>query len=604
MTTQPTAPILSTVTLSAGAKYGFAGKQFVARITGRHPKFTFAREFVGGRQGKRGDSSEATIDEEGLYQTRDVDKHGSDDSYYLIWRDGSEMEKLPVSKETAMSLARALDKGDGVDWTAEGRTRRIAIHEAKIEELQSSTDARVKCSGVGQIAAGEYGREELIALRRAEIARLRGEVRPVPGSAPDTTGAGATAERIAAVEIDGPPLVDEQVARLRSMDTVSRIAFLSAMTRPELVTIAAALSVEHYRVRRDRLEGAILRAVETPPAAEASDEPVLVVDPPAAAPGSPVVDPELPILGTLPIGAPGDAPAHEPVAEERPLAILGEPEPAAEHVAPFPVEAVDEPAADDVPVIASEPAPAAQDDPQDAIEPTMDAEPQAHAEEPAQSQAEPAGELARVAAEEPAIAEILQPATLAPRALTHEERYPQGCPLHCSDCAKRLGIEGVPGGAVVVEREPVRDPRLPAPGSVIRHLSRGVEKASAIVRTDGIEYAGTLYRGVNAAAKAAAADLGLAAGERNGYEFWGLTRRVAGPADATPRARRSSSKGDAVLVGLGTAFDRYALAVAGLAAIADPEERARARALVRAQMHAIEATLDEASGTAAEAQAH
>jgi hypothetical protein len=36
-----------TVTLTASARYGYGGKQFVARIEGRDPKYTFERTFLG-----------------------------------------------------------------------------------------------------------------------------------------------------------------------------------------------------------------------------------------------------------------------------------------------------------------------------------------------------------------------------------------------------------------------------------------------------------------------------------------------------------------------------------------------------------------------------
>ncbi len=447
----------------------------------------------------------------------------------------------------------------------------------------------------------------VIEIRDVPIAKVRAianeegvtviEPEPAP-SAPDMTGAAAVGERVALVETDGPALLDEQIARLRTLDTPSRIAWLASMSRPELVALCShtSLAIEHYRVRRDRLEAAILRAVETPeqPATQAPtakiEQPAPVAEPAPIVP--PAVDPELPILGTLPIDGPRPvdaAAAPAKACEPRPLAILDFDGP---FVCRVPTaEAVDAPALDDVPGIVSEPAPAAQDAPQAAIEGSPVHAPEQVDEQPAPDQADapaapsaPDPVLVTVASAEPGIAEILVPP--APRSLSHAERYPQGCPLQCSDCTARLGAaaaEVAPVVApVVVVREPMRDPRLPSPGTPIHHVSRGATRATAIVRPDGIEYAGIVYRTVNAAAKVAAASLGLT-GERNGYEFWGLTRKPA---------KVASPALDRALDRLGTTFAAYAAAIEQATAIADPTDRDKARATVRAQLQAALATLE------------
>jgi len=81
----------------AGAK-----KAYIARITGRDPKMTFAREFHG---------KEVMVDEPGLYELRNTDKKGRpDDEYCIIYPDvdGSLVEES-VDKEFAMKLAKLLD---------------------------------------------------------------------------------------------------------------------------------------------------------------------------------------------------------------------------------------------------------------------------------------------------------------------------------------------------------------------------------------------------------------------------------------------------------------------------------------------------------------
>ena len=63
------------------------------------------------------------------------------------------------------------------------------------------------------------------------------------------------------------------------------------------------------------------------------------------------------------------------------------------------------------------------------------------------------------------------------------------------------------------------------PGDELRHIKRGVVRATCIYRgPTEVEYAGTVYGSLTAAAKAAAADLGRrSAGTPS--EFWGLTKK-------------------------------------------------------------------------------
>ncbi len=59
------------ITLSASADFGKTG-QYVARIVGRDSKFTFNREFIGRKFGKRNETSQADVDDPGLYECCDV----------------------------------------------------------------------------------------------------------------------------------------------------------------------------------------------------------------------------------------------------------------------------------------------------------------------------------------------------------------------------------------------------------------------------------------------------------------------------------------------------------------------------------------------------
>ena len=101
-----------TIKLTASARYGYGGKQYIARIVGRDPKFTFAREFVGRKSGKRRDYSEHITDEPGLYITCDLDSKGrKEETFFLLEEIEGGLEKYTVNREQAMGLARLFDSG-------------------------------------------------------------------------------------------------------------------------------------------------------------------------------------------------------------------------------------------------------------------------------------------------------------------------------------------------------------------------------------------------------------------------------------------------------------------------------------------------------------
>jgi hypothetical protein len=104
------------ITFSASASYGNGGKQFVARITGRDKKFTFRREFIGRKGGKRNESAEALVDDPGLYEVRDIDNKGRpDDSYFVVLEADGELRKsIALSAEYVMPIARRLDAGEDI----------------------------------------------------------------------------------------------------------------------------------------------------------------------------------------------------------------------------------------------------------------------------------------------------------------------------------------------------------------------------------------------------------------------------------------------------------------------------------------------------------
>ena len=84
-----------------------------------------------------------------------------------------------------------------------------------------------------------------------------------------------------------------------------------------------------------------------------------------------------------------------------------------------------------------------------------------------------------------------------------------------------------------------RDPRLPAPGTVLKKLDRhGAVRCECKVTDAGIVYKSETFRSLSAAAMAAAKDLGIN-GSQNGFLFWGLIKqqpRITDPVEALEAA--------------------------------------------------------------------
>lgn len=96
------------ITLSAHADYGHSG-QYIARITGRHSKFTFEREFIGRKGGKRNESTYADVDEPGLYVAMDVTRKGKSERFRVLITIDGELRAVRATKEEAMKIAKLLD---------------------------------------------------------------------------------------------------------------------------------------------------------------------------------------------------------------------------------------------------------------------------------------------------------------------------------------------------------------------------------------------------------------------------------------------------------------------------------------------------------------
>lgn len=155
----------STIQLTANAAYGHGGEQYIARITGRDSKFTFAREFVGRKSGKRGDHAEYDTDEPGLYLECDVDKNGDkDETYYLVYSlEGVGLTTIRPTKEEMMDLARRLDAGQ-LDWTKEALTLRLKWAEAANQD----EEIEIKVAQLGH-PSGKVVRREWVKVLRAAL---------------------------------------------------------------------------------------------------------------------------------------------------------------------------------------------------------------------------------------------------------------------------------------------------------------------------------------------------------------------------------------------------------------------------------------------------
>lgn len=173
---------MNTITLSASAKYGFGGKQFVAQIKGRDSKFTFKREFLGHKEGKRGEGTEVIVDEAGLYEERDIDRKGNAvESYYIVFEENGELKKQKISKEKAMEFAKQLDK-HSVDFYRAAIEIRVENLKKQIEsgKAKGELETPITLEGqVGRYASGQVvTRGELITEREKLVAEYEAKLNP------------------------------------------------------------------------------------------------------------------------------------------------------------------------------------------------------------------------------------------------------------------------------------------------------------------------------------------------------------------------------------------------------------------------------------------
>lgn len=101
--------------LSAFGSVFKIGRTYVARITGRDPKYVFAREFCHGRREASNSGRtwvySSVIEQPGLYEVQSSGKRGPDREYYVVepQEDGT-LTARQVSYEEALKLAAAMDQ--------------------------------------------------------------------------------------------------------------------------------------------------------------------------------------------------------------------------------------------------------------------------------------------------------------------------------------------------------------------------------------------------------------------------------------------------------------------------------------------------------------
>jgi hypothetical protein len=153
----------TTVTLSAESKKYGEHKQYIARIVGRDSKFTFSREFIGG---KNGSVSVADVDTPGLYEICDIDKRGDKEQVYRIVAETPDgLQEFRASKHhadttaespvdgkaQAMAIAKRIDAGEqfaeivetvkvGDEWRYRQRTKAQAKKTAIAVTVNSAIE--------------------------------------------------------------------------------------------------------------------------------------------------------------------------------------------------------------------------------------------------------------------------------------------------------------------------------------------------------------------------------------------------------------------------------------------------------------------------------
>lgn len=197
---------MSTVKISvASAAFGKSG-QYIAKITGRDEKKTFAREFIGEKSGKRNEITSVETDEIGVYEDCDVNKKGSKEVGYLVVlpSPAGELESYRLEKDEALTAAKRLDAGESVEdmfeirTTSEGDFAYLVTKAAAKKAIAAKTaDAAAdECWAILGALPADVAAKVLGSLRK----RLKGEPEAGPTPIVETSTDVATAAVIVAVE--------------------------------------------------------------------------------------------------------------------------------------------------------------------------------------------------------------------------------------------------------------------------------------------------------------------------------------------------------------------------------------------------------------------
>lgn len=99
------------IEFTAVSDYGQTG-QYVARLTGRAPRVSFSREFLGRKSGKRNDITTALIDDPGLYEVVWCKRKGKERAYWLVVEHDGELRQLRSDEEDCLAIAKRFDGGE------------------------------------------------------------------------------------------------------------------------------------------------------------------------------------------------------------------------------------------------------------------------------------------------------------------------------------------------------------------------------------------------------------------------------------------------------------------------------------------------------------
>lgn len=182
------------ITLQAEAKYGYEGKQYVARIVGRDPKFTFTREFIGQKWGKRRGSTTAEVDTPGLYVICDVDKKGKSELFRIVLDSAGGLIELRAGgdnldnldgKDAAMQIAKRLDLGESLEQIVELQTGLDGKPKYRIRTKAQAQKASVAVT-VDAATAQCWAVLEALPEREAKkvLSALKAKLAPPPKAPP------------------------------------------------------------------------------------------------------------------------------------------------------------------------------------------------------------------------------------------------------------------------------------------------------------------------------------------------------------------------------------------------------------------------------------